>query len=237
MRILFCDDNPDILRQLQDYVTEYFDILGSNRPDVVAYTSGDELLRTEQSADIAFLDVEMPGTSGIQVGAYLKQRNPYIKVFIVTSYSDYLDEAMRFQVFRYLSKPINKERLFRNLKDAIYQYNMESHEIPISTTDGLFIRRTEEILCVEVTGRKVTIHTINKDYQSLDSLAYWQKVLTLPCFYHTHRSFIVNMHFVTAIEKDRVQLRSKDKIMYAYLTRRKYTNFKQAYLLYLESTK
>lgn len=237
MRILFCDDNLDILNQLQNYVAEYFEILGGKQPDFAAYTSGDALLYAEQSADIAFLDVEMPGTSGIQVGAILKQKNPYIKIFIVTSYPDYLDEAMRFQVFRYLSKPINKHRLFRNLKDAIYQYNMESHEITISTTEGLFIRRAEEILCVESSGRKVTIHTTDVDYQSTDSLAYWQKALTLPCFYATHRSFIVNMHFVTAIEKDRVQLRNKDKIFYAYLTRRKYTNFKQTYLLYLESVK
>ena len=49
---------------------------------------------------------------------------------------------MRFQVFRYLSKPIDKNRLFRNLKDAVYQYNMESREFPIVTNEGvLFVVR------------------------------------------------------------------------------------------------
>lgn len=108
MRILFCDDNAEILKQLACYVSDFFKKYGSGQPEFASYTSGDALLKSEKQADIAFLDVEMPGTSGISVGAQLKELNPHIKIFIVTSYPDYLDEAMRFQVFRYLSKPIDK---------------------------------------------------------------------------------------------------------------------------------
>ena len=121
MRILFCDDNSVILEQLRSYVSDYFKENGGQQPELVCYDNGDALLAAEMRADIAFLDVEMPGINGIQLGAKLKEMNPHIKIFIVTSYPDYLDEAMRFQVFRYLSKPIDKDRLFRNLKDAIYQ--------------------------------------------------------------------------------------------------------------------
>ena len=102
MRIVFCDDDIEILNQLQRYVSEFFRGLGSTMPEFAFYESGDELLEHETSLDIAFLDVEMPGRSGIYVGAILKKINPQAKIFIVTSYPDYLDEAMRFQVFRYL---------------------------------------------------------------------------------------------------------------------------------------
>ena len=111
MRILFCDDNPTLTTTLHSYVSEYYRNIGGLEPEYASYLSGDELLENEMSADIAFLDVDMPGVSGIHVGAKLKERNPYIKIFIVTSHPDYLDEAMRFQVFRYLSKPIDKSRL------------------------------------------------------------------------------------------------------------------------------
>ena len=89
MRILFCDDNPEILDQLQKYVTDFFKGMGKLLPEMAAYTSGDDLLQKERYADIAFLDVEMPGRSGIHVGARLKEFNPKIKVFIVTSFPDY----------------------------------------------------------------------------------------------------------------------------------------------------
>lgn len=237
MRIIFCDDNTMILEQLRLYVSEYFAQLGGKMPDFACYHSGDALLEAELRADIAFLDVEMPGVSGIHVGARLKELNPNIKIFIVTSYPDYLDEAMRFQVFRYLSKPIDKNRLFRNLKDAIYQYNIESKEYPITTCDGIFVRRAEEIICVEAKQRKVMIYTTDGIFISTQNFDYWRNSLSFPCFYLTHRSFIINMRFVHSVRKDTILLKYKDKELTAYLTRRKYTAFKDTYLWYMESVK
>lgn len=237
MRILFCDDNPEIVQMLQSYVSEYFEQHDIPLPEYAAYTSGNALIQAEDRADIAFLDVEMPGLNGIQVGAMLKEKNPNIKTFVVTAYPDYLDEAMKFQVFRYLSKPIDKERLFRNLQDALYQYNMESREYPVETENGVYVVRAEDILCVEATMRKVVIHTTAGDFPCTKPMSYWQGTLMLPCFQQTHRSYIVNMRFVNAIEKDRILLRNGTASMYAYLTRRKYTKFKQTYLMYMESVK
>lgn len=52
----------------------------------------------------------MLGRSGIHVGAELMQKNVYVKIIIITSFPDYLDEAMDFHVYRYLSKPKNQIR-------------------------------------------------------------------------------------------------------------------------------
>lgn len=46
----------------------------------------------------------MPGRSGIHVGAELMQKNVYVKIMIITSFPDYLDEAMDFHVYRYYMK-------------------------------------------------------------------------------------------------------------------------------------
>lgn len=237
MRILICDDDPAICKLLHTYIMEFFSSLGRYTPELACYDSGEALLSGETRADIAFLDVEMPGIDGIRLGARLKERNPHIKIFIVTSYPDYLDDAMRFQVFRYLSKPVDKERLFRNLKDAVYQYNMESREFPIVTGDGIFMRCAEEIVCVEAAQRKVLVHTTDGVFQSNQTMEYWKQTLTLPCFFMTHRSFIINMRFVSAIGKDRVFLKYNGQEGSAYLTRRKYASFKDTYLMYRESVR
>ena len=113
MRIVMCDDDTAILEKLAEYLYQFFAENGLAQPEYAAYTSGDELLETEKNADIAFLDVEMPGLSGIHVGVKLQNMNRHTKIFILTSYPDYLDEAMKFHVFRYLSKPLDKNRLFR----------------------------------------------------------------------------------------------------------------------------
>lgn len=237
MRILFCDDNALILSQLQQYVSEFFSNIGGHMPEFASYASGEELLQNEINADIAFLDVEMPGISGIHVGSKLKEANPRVKIFIVTSYPDYLDEAMRFHVFRYLSKPIDKTRLFRNLKDAMYQYNVEAKEYPIVTNDGVSIYRSDEIVCIETDQRKVLVYTVNSIIRSSENMDYWRSKLTLPCFYITHRSYIINMRFISQIAKDTVTLKYAGKHKEVFLARRRYSHFIDTYLLYLESTK
>jgi len=235
MRIIFCDDNVEVLTQLQKYVYAFFKNMGGIMPDFAAYTSGDELLAHETGADIAFLDVEMPGRSGIHVGARLKELCPKIKIFIVTSYPDYLDEAMRFQVFRYLSKPIDKNRLFRNLKDAMYQYSMDSKEIPINTQSGITVLPADRIVCVELVKRKTVVYTLDGVIQSTDGIEYWRNTLTLPCFYSTYRSFMINMRYVYEIKRDLVILRYGGLTKEAYLAKRKYAEFTSVYLTYLES--
>lgn len=61
----------------------------------------------------------MQGVNGIYVGSELKKQNENTIIFIVTSYMEYLDDAMRFQVFRYLSKPLDSQRFFRNMDDDV----------------------------------------------------------------------------------------------------------------------
>ena len=237
MRILFCDDDESILNLLKSYVTEFFSNLGTIQPELMAYTSGEELLKNEPRADIAFLDVEMPGINGIDVGAKLKELSPDIKIFIVTSYPDYLDDAMRFHVFRYLSKPVDKKRLFRNLKDAVYQYSIDSHEYTILTPDEVLTRRSDEIVCVEALQRKVFVYTLDGVYRCTESMEHWKSTLTLPCFFSPHRSYIVNMQYIYTIGKDSVILKYLNQEKEAYVTKRKFTEFKNAYLTYLESVK
>ena len=151
---------------------------------------------------------------------------------MVTSYSEYLDEAMRFHVFRYLSKPLDKQRLFRNLKDALNLYSSITAKIPIETKLGIHTLSTSDILAIEAQGRKVIVHAVQCDFDSIHNLQYWKNTLPQNCFFQTHRSFIINLEHVSSFDHTIVFL--LDNQFQAYLTRRKYTNFKEAYLLYLE---
>lgn len=238
MRILLCDDDPMILAQMEKYLKEYFQKTHLRVPDIASYTSGDALLRNESTAEIAFLDVEMPGLSGIYTGEKLKKKSPSIKIFILTSYMDYLDEAMKFHVFRYLSKPIEKARLFRNMKEALYQIEMETRPVAIETKDGVIVRQAEDIVFVETERHKTKVVTIDAAYAVHSPIRMWNDLLQIGCFYQTHRSFIVNMRYVGEFTKDTVKLNLPDGQTYsAYLTKRRYSEFKSTYLLYLESTR
>ena len=237
MRILICDDDMEITAQLHKMVLEYFDGINQSHPECVLCRSGEELLETGVVGDIAFLDVEMDGLNGIHTGEQLKKLNPRIKIIIVTSFPDYLDEAMKFHVFRYLSKPVDKNRLFRNLKEAIYQINTYSKPIIIETDEGHETVYAEDIVCFESDTRKTKIYTVNKQIMSRKGIDYWANSLDIPCFYSTTRSYIVNMKYVSFFSNDTITLTCDAFSMNAYLARRRYKSFKDAYLLYVRSVK
>ena len=71
MRILICDDNVEIINQLESYIRKYFSANKAPMPEIVSYQCGDDVLEKEESVDFAFLDVEMPGRNGIFTGKYL----------------------------------------------------------------------------------------------------------------------------------------------------------------------
>lgn len=233
MRILICDDDALIIEQIQKYIVSYFESKHLKCPELVSFTSGKALLSDKNEKDIVFLDIEMPGMNGIYIGNELKKTNKNIIIFVVTSYSEYLDEAMRFHVFRYLSKPLDKQRFFRNMKDALVYYNSITTKIPVETKQGVYSFPASQIIAIEAQGRKVIVHTVHQDLNSVHNMNYWLDQLPKNSFFQTHRSFIINFEHVVDFDHSTIHLSNHQII--AYLTRRKYSSFKNAYLMYLES--
>lgn len=235
MRILICDDDILILEQLQNYIKNYFEQNHVKCPEIACFSDGESLLADTGEKDILFLDIEMPGINGIYAGNELKRANENIIIFVVTSYPEYLDDAMRFHVFRYLSKPLDMHRFFRNMKDAIDLYNTMTVKLPVETKQGVHTLLASSVIAIEAQGRKVIVHTTMCDYNSVHNMQYWLQLLPKNCFFQTHRSFIVNFEHVTDFDHSLVHMAEGQ--FHAYLTKRKYTAFKEAYLLYLESTR
>lgn len=235
MRILICDDDVLAVEQLRKYIRNYFEKNCLKCPEIVSFSDGESLLADKGSKDILFLDIEMPGMNGIYVGKELKKANDNIIIFIVTSYPEYLDDAMRFHVFRYLSKPLDQDRFFRNMKDAVELYSATTVRVPIETRQGVHTLPASCIMAVEAQGRKVTVHTTLGNFESVHNMQYWLEALPKNCFFQTHRSFIVNFEHITDFDHTLVHM--SDDGVHAYLTKRKYSAFKEAYLLYLESTR
>lgn len=241
MRIVLCDDDEQVLKLLKKYLREYFHSAHLNQPDYTVYSSGDDLLVSEAvpsaaPVDIVFLDVEMPGRNGIFTGARLKEMNPNVRIFIVTSFPDYLDDAMKFHVFRYLSKPIDKARLFRNMKEALYQISMDAEKISIETKEETVICSSDEIVMIENEDRKVWVHTLSRSLESVENAKYWDRLLKYKSFYRPHRSYIINFKYILSYTHDSIQLKTPDgRIWESFLARLKYQELKDAYLLFLEA--
>ena len=166
----------------------------------------------------------------------MREKNPKIKIFIVTSYLDYLDDAMEFHVFRYLSKPIDKARLFRNFKEALYQISMEAEKISIETKEETIICSSDEIVRIETADRRGSVHTLARSLESVENAKYWDRLLKYRSFNRPHRSYIINLKYLQSYTHESIVLKTPDgRIWEAYIARRKYQEFKDAHLLFLEA--
>ncbi|MEE3378004.1 MAG: LytTR family DNA-binding domain-containing protein [Lachnospiraceae bacterium] len=235
MRIFLCDDDKRITAELENCLLSYFGDRHLPAPEIRSFNDAGSLLADGSQPDIAFLDIEMPGMSGIEAGRLLSEREPRPLIIILTSYIEYLDDAMRFHVFRYLTKPVDRRRLERNLSDALAAIESESRETAIETKAGVRKVRTTDILFIESLGKSVTVHLENEDIDSLRKLDDWEIALAGLPFVRTHKSFLVNLQHVVEITRDTVYLDKGGRS--AYLSRRNYAQVRNRYLRFLESTR
>jgi len=235
MRIVICDDDQNITERIKNIVTDFFRERKLPTPTIDIFYSGDSLLKDTRKKDIVFLDIEMPGIDGLCTGKSLLSLDKNTILIIVTSYSEYLDDAMRLNVFRYISKPIDSKRLKRNLIDAIGAYNTrKAKPIVVESAKGVIKYKSSEIIMFEMIGRKVTIYTEAGTSVTDKTLKEWLNILPESLFYHCHRSFIVNISHIKKILPDKIVMDKDD--LEAYLTKRKHTEIKKIWMLYMESS-
>lgn len=113
MNILAADDEKLALCALVDTLKEA--IPGGN---ISSFQKANELLEyvKQNKCDIAFLDIEMNGVSGIDIAKQLKEIQKDISIIFVTGHSNYALEAFKVHANGYLMKPISKEDIKKELE-------------------------------------------------------------------------------------------------------------------------
>ncbi|MBR2876722.1 MAG: response regulator transcription factor [Clostridia bacterium] len=234
MKLLICDDSQITL----DLVSLLVDIFEKKRGitfEKDIRTSGDFILEEKNSYDIAIVDVEMPGISGIQLSQRLKEINPRACIIILTAFQNYLDYAMKIQVFRYLSKPLDKNRFFRNLEEAVEEYNNTNKKLTLKSNDSFTVVNTGDILYMEKRAGGTTVVTVNGELEVKEKLEECAELINQPAaFVYSHNSVIVNLQNVVNFDKSFVTLQKNEtETVKAYMSQRKYKEFKENFMRFV----
>ena len=119
----------------------------------------------EEEFDVAFLDVNMPELSGIDLGKYLVDLNPTINIIFVTEHKDYAYEAMQLHASGYIYKPDIENRIKNELNTLRYPEIQKNYKRVFAQTFGnfeLFVdgepvtfkyNRTKEIVAILINNR------------------------------------------------------------------------------------
>lgn len=234
MKLLICDDsqiNIDLVLFLVDIFEKKYNVEFEKDTRL----SGDFILTEKNSYDIAIVDVEMPGISGIELSQKLKEINPQIRIMILTAFDNYLDYAMKIQVFRYLSKPIDRNRFIRNLEEAVEEYNKTNKKLTLKSNDSFIVINTNDILYLERKTGGTAVVTINDELEVKEKLDECKELINQPdIFVHSHNSIVVNLQNVVNFDKSIVTLQKNDKeTVETYMSQRKYKEFKENFMKFV----
>jgi two-component system LytT family response regulator len=234
MKLLICDDSQ-VNVELVEVLVDVFEKKHGIEFEKDVRLSGDFILTEKNSYDIAIVDVEMPGISGIELSQKLKEINPRTCIIILTAFENYLDHAMKIQVFRYLSKPLDKNRFFRNLEEAVEEYYKTNKKLTLKSNDSFVVVNTNDILYLEKKVGGTTIFTVNGTIEVKEKLEECKSLINQPvAFVHSHNSIAVNLQNVVNFDKTIVTLQKNDKeSVETYMSQRKYKEFKESFMKFV----
>lgn len=211
-RIAICDDEPQDLGFINEKVREIL-YIENIKNDIFCYDSGKELIdvmKNGKNFDLILLDVIMPKQDGIELAAYLRDNAFDNSIVFISSNREMALRGYEVSAMRYLSKPIDTERLreallycFNNKQkgEIVVSAKGETHRIPIS-----------EIKYIETYGRGCKIVLTKETIITPMLISEFEEVISDRYFIRCHQGFIVNFRFVQKLASADFVLSDNEKV-------------------------
>lgn len=228
MRIAICDDEILYAKEIESNVQAFLREQQINT-NFDLFIDSSKLYNSPKAYDIVFLDIEMSPYNGIETAERLKETNPNIIIFFITSYEKYLDEAMDLNAFRYIKKPLDVKRLRTCIEKALMLIDESQINFFIKNGKEAVSISSNSIIYIEIIDRSTKVVLRDNTYLSCNSMDFWSEKLIASFFYKVHKSFIINMKFITNYKRSSVILCNKYEIPIAY---RKQAAFRSYFLNY-----
>ena len=127
MTTLTVDDNPMIVQAVQEILTR----IASDGTHLSALTGADALKKARQAPpDVAFLDIEMPDVSGLELAERLKSLRERTNIVFITGHEEYAISAFDLYASGYLLKPVTERQLRRALDNLRYPVSSSQESVP-----------------------------------------------------------------------------------------------------------
>ncbi len=236
---IICDDEPRLAQALRDLLKAAWPEL-----NVLALgQSGGEALGliAEHEPDIAFLDIRMPGLSGLEVARQVVSSDAAPRIVFVTAYDQHAIEAFEARALDYLLKPVKVERLAETVTRLKVSMNAGTPTTvdqklvealrQISTVERKFLRwlncgqgseidviATSEVLFFQSRDKYTAVITADKERYVRTPIRDLLNELDPDEFWQVHRSSVIRVAAIERVLKDdvgrmRVKLRGTNELV------------------------
>lgn len=220
INVIIVDDEPLALDVLETYIEKI--------PDLNIVSKCSNALEAnaalkEHQVDLMFLDIQMPQLTGVD---FLRTLAKPPKVIFTTAYANYAVEGFELNAVDYLLKPISFDRFIKAVNKAQEQINLEGNESSTSAIvsgndeqDFIFVKADkklikvnyEDIVYIEGLKDYVIIRQMNSRIITLQTMKSLEAKLPDTIFKRIHRSYIVNIKKIKAIQGNMVEVIEKNQ--------------------------
>ena len=200
-----CDDEAPTRRALRTPLERTLQLLGISYR-ILEYDSGEALFShpEREYLDILFLDIEMKQMNGMETAKNLRKRNSHTLLIFVTAYPDFVFQGYEVHAFHYILKPYEERKIQAVLEQALEELGKHREQyFTLEQKSGILRIPLKRILAFSSDRRKVVISL--KDGSRPDFYGKLDEVESgLPDYFvRCHNRHLVNLNFVSALEKDR----------------------------------
>ncbi|WP_417363764.1 LytR/AlgR family response regulator transcription factor [Galbibacter sp.] len=211
---IIVDDEPPAIRILEKYAEQLTGIgcIASTRNSLEAL----QLIERHQP-DIAFLDIQMPGLTGIQL---FKLINNNIKVIFTTAYTQFAINTFELDAADCTLKPISFDHFIAAVEKVKKQEKTPYPSTHATEDDFFFVKtdrmnrskrvRITDVYYLESIKNYVVLHTENEQIVTYNTLKYFEENLSATLFIKIHKSFMVALNKVEKTDTNQVWVFQKN---------------------------
>lgn len=232
IKLAICDDERSVIEELRELFDQYA-VERGEKLSYEAYQSPLDLLAEIEHGvhyDVLFMDILMPGETGIKAAEEIRQHDSNVKIIFLTSSAEFAVQSYTVGAYYYQMKPVCRERIFNLLDCVIAAIEKEQQRsIILRTKNGITRVNLKCLEYCEVIHHTLFLHlTDGRILESTGSMDDLHKQLELyGGFFRPHRSYLVNLDYVQTLSYKNITMSSLAQIP---IPRGKYHEIKDAYL-------
>ena len=208
-----CDDEAVFRSQLSALLVKH-SIEQEYECVIHEYVSGEDLLANlDPRTQLLFLDVGMPGITGIETARKISETPQNIITIFVTSMPQYAIDGYDVHAFAFLTKPLRYSRFSEVVSSALERISQTgSRRILIKQGQDTLIVPTADIYYIESFAHRMKVALRDSELMTAASMKDFEKDLNGCGFFRIYRCYLVNCRHVISVHDQRVVLDNRSDI-------------------------
>lgn len=231
MKIAVVDDLKEDAHHIRAFL-ERFQSENHMMFEVRVFLSSFEFLEKYRGEyDIIFLDIEMPGSNGLEVAREIRSRDQTVGIIFITGLAQYAINGYEVRAIDFIVKPVGYYNFSMKLEKAFRFLNShKERDVLIHTREGILRVTASDILYIEKNGDFLVFHNGKDFVQARGSIRDMKEKLRETSFAECNAGCLINMNYVRRIEKESVILTTGERLP---LSRRLKKSFTQEYIHFM----